>query len=312
MNCASCGDSFNDGVQCTACQSHYDFGCAQITEIGWRRLGVDRRSTWTCPACRKQTLASPQPPPSPTTDPITLERVFAEICELKKQLMGLPTILNDVKVIKIELTELRHTSEFMSGRLDDFAAKIKEIDNRVTKVENLQKSVCTLESEIHHLKSQLSSTDQRSRLNNVEIKGVPIKKEENLFKIVESICKATNTTYMKTQINFLHRTPMHGTKDKAIIVSFLNRYAKDDFVAAARACKSLSASELGYTNSNQRVYVNDHLNSDSKLLLNKTKAKSKETGFKYVWVKHGKIHARKNDTCPVIIISKEQDLNKML
>ncbi|KOB68632.1 Zinc finger DNA binding protein [Operophtera brumata] len=181
---------------------------------------------------------------------------------------------------------------------------------RVTSVEQLQATVVSLETDVSSLKSQLSASEQRSRLNNVEIKGVPLKKDENLFSIVEVICKATNYSFPKTQINYLHRVPLHGSKEKAIVVSFINRYVKEEFVASARACKTLSAAALGFTGTSQRVFVNDHLNAESKNLLNKTKSAAKEKNFNYVWVKYGKIHVRKNETSPAFIVYRESDLNK--
>ncbi|KOB42460.1 Uncharacterized protein OBRU01_27326, partial [Operophtera brumata] len=105
------------------------------------------------------------------------------------------------------------------------------------RVEQLQATDVSLETDVSSLKSQLSASEQRSRLNNVEIKGVPLKKDENLFSIVEVICKATNYSFPKTQINYLHTVPLHGSKEKAIVVSFINRYVKEEFVASARACK---------------------------------------------------------------------------
>lgn len=308
MQCAACGDNISDGVQCGSCLNHLDYGCAQIAEKTWRKLGNEKRSVWRCPSCRSKATS---PLPSPMSDLTTMDIILKEIREMKSQLSGLPSLINDVKVIKGELSELKQSSDYLSGKIDDFASQMAKIQDRVAKVEDMKKTVYSLESEIHSLQLQLSVMDQRSRLNNVEIKGVPQKKDENLFSVVEALYGKTNLSYSKAQINFLHRTPLHGTKEKSIIVSFLNRYAKEEFVAATRACKTLSASDLGYSNSNQRVFVNDHLNASSKILLNRTKSRAKDMKFDYVWVKHGKIHVRKNDTSPVFVISKEDDLNKI-
>lgn len=304
--CSSCGDQFNDGVQCTACMKWLDFSCAQLTEVGWRRLGEQRRSDWKCPTCRSSPL------PSPTSNPISMDILFTEIRELKQQLTSLPALIEGVRVVKDELRELKNSNEFISNKLDEFSKQMSDIQKRMKKFDKLDQKVHSLEADVLTLKSNLSDQDQRSRLNNVEIKGVPLKKGENLFSIVESICKTTGTGFCKSQINFLHRSPLHGTNEKSIIVSFLNRYVKDEFIASARSYKDLSAADLGYTSAKQRVYVNDHLNGALKMLLNKTKSKTKDTNYKYVWVKHGKIHVRKSDTSPVLIIANELDLNKLI
>lgn len=100
----------------------------------------------------------------------------------------------------------------------------------------------------------------------------------------------------KAQINYISRVASFNSKEKSIIVSFINRYVKEDFIASARVLKTLKAQDLGYQDSPQQIYFNDHLNAESKLLLNKTRERAKTNNFNYVWVKFGKIHVRKNDT----------------
>lgn len=309
MDCASCGLKFNDGVQCSICLKHLDFGCAQLTETGWRKLGSDRRAAWKCSSCRGLS-----PKPAATPDPVSpaMDEILREIRDVQLKLIGLPSLIEDIKTIKNDLTELKVSCDFMGTRLDNFSSKMAEVESRVSKIENMQLSVDSLEKDVAELKVQLSAADQRSRLNNVEIKGVPVRKDENLFSIVEAISKEANVNFPRTQINYLYRVPVHGSKDKAIIVSFTNRYVKEEFVAAARARKTLAAPDIGFRDSVRRIYVNDHLNAESKGLLTKAKSAAREKSFKYIWVKYGKIHLRKNDTSPVFIVSQESDLNKIV
>lgn len=312
MKCGSCNSDFNDGVQCASCKRDLDFGCANITEGGWRKLGADRRAAWKCPKCRISSPApTPSPSPIPTPEPASLETILNEIRELKVQLAGLPSLSDDIKCIKEELKELKVSCEFNGKRLDDFSVKLASVETRVASLEQLQEAVGSLQSDVDLIKSELSASDQRSRLNNVEIKGVPLKKDENLFAILEKISQKVNFTFPKTQVNYISRIPLFNTKDKSIVVSFLNRYIKEDFVAAARSFKTLSAHDIGFTGQSNRVYVNDHLNPDSKKLLNKTRTIAKEKEYKHVWVKHGKIHVRRHEGSAVFVISKERDLNKL-
>lgn len=308
MKCASCQSDFNDGVQCASCRKQLDFGCAQITEAGWRKLGADRRAAWKCFSCRS---LSPVPPPPVSPEPTSLDEILKEVRDLKRQLAGMPSLLRDVKTIKEELVDLKSSCEFMGSRLEDFSNRIAEVESKVSRVDKMQESMNCLETTVADLKQQLSVADQRSRLNNVEIKGVPLKKDENLFSVIEAISKELDVNLPKAHIDYLYRVPLHGSKEKAIIVSFTNRYVKEDFVSAARARKSLSAPDIGFRDSVRRIFINDHLNADSKVLLNKTKTLAKEKGHSYVWVKYGKIHTRKNDSSPVVIINKETDLNRL-
>ncbi|KOB77651.1 Uncharacterized protein OBRU01_03716 [Operophtera brumata] len=238
MDCAACGLSFNDGVQCSICLKNLDFGCAQITETGWRKLGSDRRAAWKCSSCRSLSLVPPPLAASPEPVSPVMSEILREIRDIQLKLVGLPSLVEDIKIIKNDLTDLKTSCDFMGSRLDNFSTKMAEVECRVSKLENMQ------------------------------------------------------------------RVPVHGSKDKAIIVSFKNRYVKEEFVAAARARKTLAAPDIGFRDSVRRIYVNDHLT--------KAKSAARDKNFKYIWVKYGKIHLRKNDTSPVFLVSQESDLNKIV
>lgn len=308
MKCAACSIEFNDGVQCGVCKKHYDFGCVSMTEAGWRKLGTERRALWKCMTCR---TASPSPAVQ-SPDSVSNETILSEIRELKAQLAGFNTLQEDVRSMRDELGELKRSFEFDSGRLEEFAARLDNFESRIICLEGLQSKVDSMQTGIDSINLELSTNDQRSRLNNIEIKGVPFNKDENLFVILEKISQKVNYIFPKTQVNYISRIPIFNSKDKSIVVSFLNRYIKEDFIAAARAVKGLTTHDLGFKGPVIKVYINDHLNSTSKKLLNKTRIVAKEKDVKYVWVKHGKIHVRKHDGSHVLVINTERDLNKII
>lgn len=309
MKCGSCGEVFSDGPQCGSCKKHFDFSCAGISEGGYRKLGPERRSAWRCPQC-KATASSPNPTAiSPT--PANMDSIMRELREIKEQLAGLPGLVQDVKRIKVELTELKESVQYTSATLDDHASRLSALENNIGQLSDLNDKLTDSQREVDKLRSELATKEQWVRLNNIEIKGVPLKKEENLFSIVDSLGKVTGYNVPKCQINYISRVPVFNSKEKVIIVSFLNRYVKEEFVAAARAKRSITQEDIGYPENKQRIYINDHLTPESKMLLTRTKVKAKEKNYLYAWVKYGKIHVRKNDTSPVLIIARDGDLNKI-
>lgn len=331
MECSLCKTTVNDVVKCGECSKDFGYCCANISEQGYRKLGPERRANWRCSACkRKVSPASPVPqaseaplaplaPQAPQAsqtsmacgDGVTLEAIMAEIKGLKVSLCSLPGLVQDVKEIKTELTNVKSSCESNSAKLDEYKIRLAEVEKQLPDLTRLQAKLDTVEGELSDLKQQFASKEQWSRLNNVEIKGVPLKKNENLFTIVENISKAVNYAFPKTCINYISRVPIQNSKEKLIIVSFINRYVKEDFVASARAKKSLKATEIGFDDSQQKVYVNDHLTPEAKKLLTKTKLTLKQKGYLYVWVKFGKIHVRKDDTTQAFVIHRESDLNKL-
>ncbi|XP_060802631.1 uncharacterized protein LOC132902263 [Amyelois transitella] len=210
------------------------------------------------------------------------------------------------------MQKLRAACEFNNDKLDECANRIDAVESKFAEFDNLKEALKSTQDELMKCKLSLAAKEQWARLNNAEIKGVPTKKDENLFSIVESICKHIKCQFAKTCINYIARVPTHNSKEKSIIVNFANRYVKEDFVAAARSVKNIVASDIGYRDDVQRIYVNDHLTADMKNLLTKTKTTLKERlGYRYVWVKYGKIHVRQNDTSKILIINSDSDLNKL-
>lgn len=307
MKCAECGVSFNDGVQCSTCKKHLDFKCANISEAGYKKLGADRKAIWKCAHCRSQASS---PAPADKMSPV-LDTILSELREVKLQLASLPTLLEDVKLIKQEISELKTSMEFNSAKLDEHSIKISDLERKMTDFQNLRSSFDASLSDVATLRKDLAAKEQWARLNSVEVKGVPVKSGENLFTVTEALTKAVGYGFPKTQINYISRVPVHNSKEKTIIINFLNRYIKEEFIAAARSKKILTAADIGFEGNSQRIFVNDHLTPDSKNLLTKTKSHAKEKGYNYVWVKFCKIHVRKNDTSRVFIVTCERDLNKI-
>ncbi|XP_060810068.1 uncharacterized protein LOC132904169 [Amyelois transitella] len=286
MDCANCNEPVLDGAQCTVCKSYYDFKCAGITKTAYKALGTGRsKSSWKCsPCCTKK-------------DSVT-DSLISKLDSLGNQL---DTIQSDIKGIKC-------SCEVTNTKLESLGARLDGVDLRVT---GLEGTTSSLVSQVDSILEQAISRDQWTRLSNVEIKGVPVKPNENLFDIVAKIGDVIGYAVPKCSLSYVSRIPTRNNKEKSVIATFVNRYAKEDFVAAARLKKVLTAQDIGFSSRDSRVYVNDHLCPEYKKLLNDTKALAKERGFQYVWVKFAKIHVRRNDKSNTIVINSSVDLNKL-
>lgn len=309
FNCAKCNSVFNDGAQCGQCQKYFDYGCAGISEAGFRKLGQERRATWKCPACKLNPLT-----PQTRSGEDKFDTILSEIRELKQQLAKIPTLVNDIKGIKEELIELKKSCEFSSTTIDEFSHRLTTVEKVIPELNHLQVDLASTKEEVSQLKRELSARDQWFRSNNAEIKGVPLKNHENLYSIVNNISNVVGYSFPQSCVNYISRIPVHNSKEKHIVVSFVNRYVKEEFLAAARARKNLSADEIGFRDMTQKIYVNDHLSPDYKQLLTKTKTIAKERIYRFVWVKFGKIHVRKDaeEKTRVFIINNTNDLNKLV
>ncbi|CAF4751121.1 unnamed protein product [Pieris macdunnoughi] len=287
-----CEIEARDGATCSVCVGQFDFPCAGITEGGWRKLG-ERKSTWKCSSCKSQGIASPKPTTS--SDP---DSIVVELKRLSSQMEATLALVDSVRAIQAELVEFRTIREEFS----DMKASIEFVHDTV--------EALTLKERVNNLEELQNHNEQRLRMNNIEIKSVPESSAENLFNILDKLGTAMNCKIQKEQVNYIARVPTRNNKNnKNIICSVQNSYLKNEFVAAAKNHKALKAVDLGLRG-DSRIYVNDHLTLENKALLNKTKARAKERGYDYVWVKGCKIFIRKNTSSPKHHINTERDFKK--
>lgn len=312
FSCGRCNSEFNDGALCSLCQRYFDFPCAGITESNYRRLGKNK-SIWKCPQCKSgNTVQSGQEEGGLSPTAVTLEKLHEQLLNITAQLAPLQHLKEDVKAIKSDIAEFKDSLQFAHESISKFSERIDTLETNINQLQKLADTVPMLQADITRLNSDKHERDQWMRMNNVEIKGVPIKTNENLFDIALKLGSLLECPIKKEDINMITRVPTYQ-KDtpKPIIVSFINRYTKEDFVAAMRKRKHLTPNALGLSGTNS-IYVNDHLTPYYKQLLTKAKSLQKSAAnFQYIWVKHSKIWARKSMTSKTFTINSDSDLQKI-
>lgn len=219
-----------------------------------------------------------------------------------------------MKALRADMSDMKASFADTRADLKMFSEKLDTMDERLIVVENSSSKIMDLESKVADLEAQLESKEQWTRMTNVEIKGIPESKNENLFEVVSAIGKIVSYPIAKSQINFVTRVPTRNRDNtKPIIVGFINRFAKEDFVAAARSTLKSSPFrpiDLGYKGTNA-IFVNDHLTTKNKMLLTKAKKIAEEHGYQYKWSNFCKIMVRKDDSTPIVYIKTEKDLLKI-
>lgn len=240
--------------------------------------------------------ASTTPVASPVSSPVIDKDIphaqfLAEINEsLDKKLSPLLSLVREIKDIRGELATVKSSIGVMDGRVNG------------------------IQEDLEMIKTRLEDDEQWNRMNNLEVKGIPQSNTENLLEIICSLGKLIHYPLTKNVINFVTRVPSRDSSNtKPIIVCFLNRYVKDDFIAAYRVASKTTPIipiSLGLQG-NHKIYVNDHLTIQNKTLLNKTKKLAAEKGIQYVWVRNCKIYMRREVTSPVILVKSEKDFAKI-
>ncbi|KAJ0183174.1 hypothetical protein K1T71_001150 [Dendrolimus kikuchii] len=215
--------------------------------------------------------------------------------------------------LREEISSLKEAINFVDNKFESFGKRIDSLEIKM-------KSIASSTSELNDLKNRLdrfendnNNKEQWSRRSNVEIYGIPDRKNENLINVIKEIADRCKFSFNpSTDIDFITRVAPKNKDNKQIkpiVVRFLARYRKDDFLALVRKLK-LKTSDLGFSGSSP-IHFNDHLTSANKSLLKRAKELAKEKNFMYVWVKNCSIMVRRSDTSPVIHIVDIKDLNKI-
>lgn len=203
-----------------------------------------------------------------------------------------------------EVANLRASVKFMSDQFDDM---VKKRDELVASNKALVASNKELVAKNGALEKRVANLEQYSRLNNVEIKGVPVTKGESCAAILTAIGVAIDCPVSSSDLDVVHRVPTKSD-DLNIIARFCCREKKNDFVRKARKAR-LRTNQIGFADeAHEPVYVNDHLTYENKILFAKALKLKKEHSWQFLWTDNCQIKARKTCDSKVYRISSEADL----
>lgn len=159
------------------------------------------------------------------------------------------------------------------------------------------------------LERKVAQLDQYSRANNLEIRGVPVTKDEDCHGILHRLGNKIECPLKKEDIDTVHRVPTRKANEMNIIVRLCSRDKRSDFIAKARKTRPTTAC-LGFPDTQQKpVYVNEHLTAENKLLFSKALALKRQYNWLYLWTENGVIKARQSTVGRVFRILRENDLS---
>lgn len=298
--CGFCNTSItrsSPGIKCDGqCRSTYHLKCAKLPP-SFSELTPDSGVTWICSRCKAASDASPS--------------------LIKELLTKVEGIHKDMRELKSNKADVFKSINFYGEKFDEFNQQMETIKNIIKNFEQLKSELTSIRNEYNSLRHEFVSLSQRSRLNNIEIVGVPESKNEDLLSVVKRIGDTVGVIVLDTDIDNEHRVNRFSTSNsnklpKNIIMKFTSRIKKDLLVQAFRTerrnglpCKDINIP------GEATVYVNEHLSPYYKLLLKKTKHLCKRLSFKYCWVKDGKILIKKSDNSRTLWIYHEDKLSTL-
>ncbi|XP_065221127.1 uncharacterized protein LOC135846068 [Planococcus citri] len=204
---------------------------------------------------------------------------------------------DDIKTVLAKLNSIEITVEEITKNVASIKKSIEKLEEQVSnlsknqdmanlKIENLKKSNKGLRRSVNQL-------EQHACKNNVIIFGVPETKGENIRKIIFNIAEKLDIQLHDYDIIAANRLLTNSRGTPAILVQLNDRDKRSQFIKQSKARK-LNAKNLGF-NSNENIYVNEHLTKHTMSLFKKAKALCDEGKILSTWSFEGNIYIRKSE-----------------
>lgn len=343
--CKPDADNDDTFIECKKCTKTYHCACIFPDDS---QLTDEVLEQWCCPQCicsapkgkksdstpvrnvstsrgnKRQALNSP--PVDKQNDSLTRGDI-KDILEVMKRSMdenfaemrrSMINVFNEeLKPIKHELSQLNESMSFMSNQYEDMK---KANEASQLKIAELEKENVELRSTVQDLNQRINQVEQQSRQSNIELQCVPEHKNENLTKIVCELGKTVNCAINSSDIMICTRTAKlnnSSTRPRSIIVQLASPRLRDQLLAdvikynKTNSKSKLNSSHLGLAGGSSPIYVTEHLSPSNKALHGAARLRAREKGYKFVWIRNGKIFLRKCEDADYVIVRNMDTLKNL-
>ena len=187
--------------------------------------------------------------------------------------------------------------------------------------------ICELDKEVDYVirkqnvaEAQLDDLKQYGRGENLEIHGVPLKRDENTNEIVKSVASSLNVRLDDHQISTSHRLAGSYKKIQGnqateqlppIIVRFANRDKRKEIYKKRKLLKLNCETEPMSRNSSPNITIQENLTPLRKSVYKAAKQAKAALNFKFAWTSQRKIFLRQDTDTKVYKILSFHDLAKL-
>lgn len=302
-NCGVCGLLCDDEKSAIKCSGK----CGALAHNNCVNSASKTRPKWTCDICRETSSVSSA---KSSATAITKAFLISTLDSFKEE------VFSELQTYSKEFKEFKTSIDFFSVKFDQATELMKEVKEEMKhvkdEVKRLQEENRNLLSTVDDLETRMRDMEQYSRINNIEISGVPVSENEDVEALLKDVAKAIAVEYKGTKVEAAHRVPSYNRKRASpIVVKFKSRRDKETWINAFKETRPLTADKINPRMVKDKVFINEHLSPANKLLLSRTKEAARNRGYKFIWTKDGKIFARKDNGDRVKRITSEASLKEL-
>lgn len=233
-------------------------------------------------------------------------------------------IIDDLKsyirdLFRSEMESIRGSIDSLTDAIKTQNYKIEQLEARVTTLEKKTEEpgpATAIESVVAQIQTDIAQRDQALLSNDVEIANCPETPNENCTNILLRVAKKLGVEISEKDVMSadrvgLARTSMQTSgplRPRPVAVRLAHRGTRDALLQAARARRDLNSDGVILAESVRPLYVNERLTKFNRLLFQKARMRARDHGFKYVWIRDGKIFVRQGQEKPRHRLRNETDL----
>lgn len=299
-------------IQCSDCKGLFHGNCVKLSQEDIDFLVADN-AIWRCPPCDKNRRSSLRAEnPEAPTEFVSNEDMMVFLRQMKEELKN----HTENKLKSLE-TELGKSVECCHDKITDLIETVNKQANTLKKYEELfdtmKQDNATLRAKVKNLEQQVDEAEQYSRINCLEINGVPEANNENVIEIVKSVGDALGVKLSSEDIDASHRLgPKQDGRRRGIIVKFVRRHVKEEMLRKRKIKRNLNTNDIGMSSGPAEVvYMNESLSQSRRKVLNAARQLRKEQGFAFVWVKNGRIFLRKDEGSRAIMLTNMEQVTEL-
>lgn len=306
-NCLICENMVSRNqlkVTCTECKGLCHASCVSMSKADIDYIASDGQF-WHCPSCVKERRHS-------------MAGMTTQAEKGNNELSTIVTMLQEAKEERRRMEiDLGSSLELCHNKIDDnrkmMEEQDKKFDNCLKLINDLTTENLALKKRVKSLEERVETSEQYSRVNMIEVYGIPEKPNEDVLETVKNLGKAVGMEITDGMVDTCHRLgkTQEGKPPPGIIISFVRRYDKQKLLQKKKEKKELKTDAMGYKVKNL-IYINPSLSPERRRLLAAAKSKKSEEKWAYVWTTdEGKILVRKEEKGPVTWIRNMEDIDKL-
>lgn len=205
--------------------------------------------------------------------------------------------LKPIEANVAEVVEIKQVTERVKMQIESLSLTMSGYETRLQLAEGI--SADNGESkELEGLRIQVNGQAQAMLRNHLEISGIPEKVTENPYHLFLTLAAVAGSNISDIDIDFVARAGA-PKRDKTshprpLVVRFCRQGKRDEFYKNAKL-RSLTTADINLEGPATKIYVNERLTRENRMLFHECRTQFKAAGYKYCWTNHGQILVKKRE-----------------